>query len=45
MQALLQDFIKNPTQDLAAYTAKIQGVYDSLPSSSDPLTRIDRRDV
>jgi len=31
MQALLQDFIKNPSQDLAAYTAKIQGVYDSLP--------------
>ena len=31
MQALLQDFIKNPTQDLAAYTAKVQGVYDSLP--------------
>ncbi len=31
MQTLLQDFIKNPTQDLAAYTAKIQGVYDSLP--------------
>jgi multiple sugar transport system substrate-binding protein len=32
MQALLQDFIKNPSQDLAAYTAKIQGVYDSLPA-------------
>ena len=32
MQALLQDFIKNPSQDLAAYTAKIQGVYDSLPT-------------
>jgi multiple sugar transport system substrate-binding protein len=31
MQTLLQDFIKNPSQDLAAYTAKIQGVYDSLP--------------
>lgn len=31
MQALLQDFLKNPSQDLAAYTAKIQGVYDSLP--------------
>jgi multiple sugar transport system substrate-binding protein len=31
MQALLQDFIKNPSQDLAAYTAKVQGVYDSLP--------------
>ena len=33
MQALLQDFIKNPSQDLAAYTAKIQGVYDSLPAA------------
>ncbi len=32
MQALLQDFIKNPSQDLAAYTAKVQGVYDSLPA-------------
>jgi multiple sugar transport system substrate-binding protein len=31
MQALLQDFLKNPSQDLAAYTQKIQGVYDSLP--------------
>jgi len=31
MQSLLQDFIKNPSQDLAAYTAKIQGVYDALP--------------
>ena len=31
MQSLLQDFLKNPSQDLAAYTAKIQGVYDSLP--------------
>jgi multiple sugar transport system substrate-binding protein len=31
MQTLLQDFLKNPSQDLAAYTAKIQGVYDSLP--------------
>jgi multiple sugar transport system substrate-binding protein len=32
MQSLLQDFIKNPSQDLAAYTAKIQGVYDALPA-------------
>lgn len=31
MQALLQDFLKNPAQDLAAYTAKIQANYDSLP--------------
>ena len=32
VQALLQDFLKNPSQDLAAYTQKIQGVYDSLPA-------------
>jgi multiple sugar transport system substrate-binding protein len=31
MQTLLQDFLKDPSQDLAAYTKKIQGVYDALP--------------
>jgi multiple sugar transport system substrate-binding protein len=31
MQTLLQDFLKDPSQDLAAYTQKIQGVYDALP--------------
>ena len=31
MQALLQDFLKDPAQDLAAYTAKIQANYDALP--------------
>jgi multiple sugar transport system substrate-binding protein len=31
MQTLLQDFIKDPSQDLVAFTKKIQGVYDALP--------------
>jgi multiple sugar transport system substrate-binding protein len=31
MQSFLLDFLKNPSQDLTAYTGKIQAFWDSLP--------------
>ena len=31
MQGFLQTFLKNPTQDLDPYLAKIQAFWDSLP--------------
>ena len=34
MQSFLQNFLKDPTQDLAAYQKTIQDFWDSLP----PLT-------
>ena len=41
MQAFLQTFLKNPTQDLAAYQKTIQDFWDSLP----PLTKSDYPDA
>jgi multiple sugar transport system substrate-binding protein len=34
MQAFLTDFISNPSQDLAAFQAKIQAFWDGLPAMS-----------
>ena len=47
MQALPADFIKNPTQDLAAFQKKIQDFWDSLPPlvSRGPQTRQDREPI
>jgi multiple sugar transport system substrate-binding protein len=36
MQAFLKDFLANPNQDLAAYLARIQAFYDSLPPQISP---------